>query len=76
MPSTPGTDVPDNGLDPAVTVVPILGGRVAPHIKVVISVDLAAIVGSTASTSAPVWAVAAGGGGGGAQSDVGASVPV
>jgi hypothetical protein len=61
MPSTPGTDVPDNGLDPAVTVVSILGGRAAPNIKVVISVDLATIAGSTAGTSAPVWPVAAGG---------------
>jgi hypothetical protein len=50
---TVGTDVPDNGMDPAVTMVPVRGGRAASPVKAAISVDPA--VGS----SAPVWAAAA-----------------
>jgi hypothetical protein len=50
------TDVPDNGLDPMVTMVPVRGGRVAPPIKAAISVNL------VADTSAPVWAAATVGG--------------
>jgi hypothetical protein len=38
-PPNTGTDVPDNGLDPAVTMVPIRGGRAALPIKVAISID-------------------------------------
>jgi hypothetical protein len=48
-----GTDVPDNGLDPMVTMVPVRGGRAAPPIKAVISVNPAA------DASAPVWGTAA-----------------
>jgi hypothetical protein len=55
-PPNVGTDVPDNSLDPAVTMVPVRGGRVAPPVKVAIYVDLAA------GASAPVWATAAVGG--------------
>jgi hypothetical protein len=51
-----GTDVPDNGLYPAVTMVPDRGGRAARTIKIAISVDLA--IGA----SAPVWAAVAIGG--------------
>jgi hypothetical protein len=38
-PPTAGTDVSDNGLDPAVTMVPVRGGRDAPPVKAAISVD-------------------------------------
>jgi hypothetical protein len=48
-----GTDVPDNGLDPMVTMVPVRGGRAAPPVKAVISVN------PTAGTSMPFWAAAA-----------------
>jgi hypothetical protein len=47
------TDVPDNVLHPTVTMVPVQGGRAAPPVKAVISVDLAA------GASMPVWAAAA-----------------
>jgi hypothetical protein len=47
------TDVPDNGWDPAVTMVPVRGGRAAPPVKTVTSVDPAV------DTSTPVWATAA-----------------
>jgi hypothetical protein len=50
---TVGIGVPDNGLDPMVTMVPVRGGRVAPPVKATISVDLAA------GASVPVWAAAA-----------------
>jgi hypothetical protein len=52
-PSATGTDVPDNGLDPMVTMVPVRGGRAAPPVKAAISINPAA------GTSAPVWAAAA-----------------
>jgi hypothetical protein len=52
-PPTAGTDVPDNGLDPLVTMVPVRGGRTALPVKVMIFVDPAA------GASAPVWAAAA-----------------
>jgi hypothetical protein len=55
-PPAVGTDVPDNGLDPMVTMVPVWGGRVAPPVKAVISVNPAT------GASTPVWAVAAVGG--------------
>jgi hypothetical protein len=48
-----GTDVPDNGLDPMMTMVPVRGGRVAPPVKAAISVN------PIADASAPVWAAAA-----------------
>jgi hypothetical protein len=38
-PPTVGIDVPDNGLDPMVTMVPIRGGRAAPPLKAVISAN-------------------------------------
>jgi hypothetical protein len=37
-----GTDVPDNGLDPMVTMVLVRGGRATPPVKVAISIDPAA----------------------------------
>jgi hypothetical protein len=55
-PPTVGTDVPDNGLDPSVTMVPVRGGRATPPVKVVISINPA--VGA----SAPVWDAATVGG--------------
>jgi hypothetical protein len=47
------TDIPDNGLDPMVTMIPVRGGRATPLVKAVIFVN-AAIGGS-----APVWAAVA-----------------
>jgi hypothetical protein len=47
-PPAAGTDVPDNGLDPMVTMVPVQGGRAAPPVKAVITVDPAA------GTSVPI----------------------
>jgi hypothetical protein len=55
-PPAAGTDVPDNGLDPMVTMVLVRGGRVAPPVKAAISVN--PVVGA----SAPIWAAAAVGG--------------
>jgi hypothetical protein len=52
-PPAAGTDIPDNGLDPMVTMVPVRGGRATPPVKAAISVNPAA------GASAPVWAVAA-----------------
>jgi hypothetical protein len=52
-PPAAGTDVPDNGLDPIVTMVPVRGGRVVPPVKTTISVNPAA------DASAPVWAAVA-----------------
>jgi hypothetical protein len=46
------TDVPDNGLDPAATMVLVRGGRVASPVKAVISINPAA------GASTPVWAAA------------------
>jgi hypothetical protein len=37
-----GTDVPDNGLDPMVTMVLVRGGRATPPVKIAISIDPAA----------------------------------
>jgi hypothetical protein len=51
-PPAAGTDIPDNGLDPMLTMVPIRGGRVAPPVKTMISVD------PDAGVSVPVWAAA------------------
>jgi hypothetical protein len=51
-PPVAGTDVPDNDLDPMVTMVPVRGGRVAPPVKAAISVNPAA------GASVPVWAAA------------------
>jgi hypothetical protein len=48
-----GTDVPDNGLDPMVTMVPVRGGTAALPIKTAISINPAT------GASAPVWAAAA-----------------
>jgi hypothetical protein len=53
-PPAAGTDVPDNGLDPMVTMVPVRGGRVAPPLNATISINPAA-VGSAACASASVW---------------------
>jgi hypothetical protein len=53
---TAGTDVPDNSLDPAVTMVLVPERRVASPVKVVISID------SATGTSVPTWAAAAVGG--------------
>jgi hypothetical protein len=55
-PPAAGTDVPDNGLDPMVAMVPVRGGRVAPPMKAAISVN------PVVDASVPVWAVAAVGG--------------
>jgi hypothetical protein len=44
-PPAAGTDVPDNGLDPMVTMVLVRGGRAAPTIKAAISVNSAAGAG-------------------------------
>jgi hypothetical protein len=62
------TDVPDNGLGPAMTMVPVRGGRVAPPIKAAISVDpatgastpvwAAVVVGGTAAARTPSWSAA------------------
>jgi hypothetical protein len=49
-PPAADTDIPDNGLDPMLTMVPIRGGRVAPPVKTMISVD------PDADVSMPVWA--------------------
>jgi hypothetical protein len=51
-PPAVGTNVPDNGLDPMVTMIPVRGGRATPPVKAAISVNPA--VGA----SAPVWAAA------------------
>jgi hypothetical protein len=48
-PPAAGTDVPDNGLNPMVTMVPIRGGRTTPLVKAAISVN------SAVDASAPVW---------------------
>jgi hypothetical protein len=56
MPPAAGTDVPDNGLDPMVTIVPVRRGRAAPPVKATVSVNPAA------GASAPVWAAAVIGG--------------
>jgi hypothetical protein len=50
-PLAAGTDVPDNGLDPMVTMVLVQGGRAAPPVKAAISVDPAA------GASVPIWAL-------------------
>jgi hypothetical protein len=52
-PPAAGTDVPDNGLDPMVTMVSVRGGKVTPPVKAAISVNPAA------GPSAPVWATTA-----------------
>jgi hypothetical protein len=46
-----GIDVPSNGLDPAVNMVPIQGGRVLPPVEVTISIDPTATTGSTSVRS-------------------------
>jgi hypothetical protein len=53
MPPTAGTDIPDNGLDSMITMVPVWGGRVVTPVKAAISVNPAA------GASTPVWATAA-----------------
>jgi hypothetical protein len=53
MQLTTGIDVPDNGLDPMVTMVPVRRGRFAPPVKAVISVNPAA------GASVPVWVATA-----------------
>jgi hypothetical protein len=69
-----GTNVPDNGLDPAVTMVPVRGGRAVQPVKGAISVDLAA------GASTPVWAAVVVGGTAAAHSPArsaaGVSAPV
>jgi hypothetical protein len=72
-PPIAGTDVPDNGLGHAATMVPIRGGRVAPPVEAAISVDPVAAAGSTVGASTPVWAAAACAL---AQSVVSASAPI
>jgi hypothetical protein len=67
-PPTTEADVPDNGLDPMVNMVPVRGGRVAPPINVVISFNPAvgafmsvyatAAVEGTAVARAPAWRAA------------------
>jgi hypothetical protein len=57
-PPITGTDVPDNGLDPMVTMVPVRGGRDAPPVKAAISVNPISVNPAT-GTSAPVWTAAA-----------------
>jgi hypothetical protein len=52
-PPTAGIDVPDNGLDSMVTMVPVWGGRVVSPVKAAISVNL------TVGASMPVWAATA-----------------
>jgi hypothetical protein len=52
-PPTAGTDVPDNGLDPMVTMVPVRRERAATLVKVAISINLAA------GAFAHVWAAVA-----------------
>jgi hypothetical protein len=73
-PPAAGTDVPNNGLDPMVTTVPVRRGRAAPPVKAVISVN------PTAGTSVPVWATVAVGGMAAARAPArraaGASAPV
>jgi hypothetical protein len=64
-PPAVGTDVPDNGVDLMVTMIPVRGGRVASPVNAVISVNL------TASASVPAWAAATVGG-----TTVGVSTPV
>jgi hypothetical protein len=73
-PPTAGTDVPDNGLDPMVSMVSVWRGRAAPPVKATISVNLAT------GASVPVWAAVTVGGTtvacAPARSAAGASVPV
>jgi hypothetical protein len=73
-PPAVGTDVPEQSLDPMVTMVPVQGGRVAPPVKAAISVNPA--VGA----SALVWAATAIGGTAAARaparSPAGASAPI
>jgi hypothetical protein len=73
-PPVAGTDVPDNGLDHMVTMIPIQGGRAAPPVKAAISVN------PTVGASALVWAAVAVGGTAAprtpAQSSACASTPV
>jgi hypothetical protein len=81
-PPAAGTDIPDNGLDPMVTMVPVRGGRAAPPVKTAISVNLAAgasvpvwaaaTVGDTAAARAPAWSTA----GASAPARVAATVPL
>jgi hypothetical protein len=58
-PPTAGTDVPDNGLGHAATMIPIRGGRAAPPVEAAIFVDSVTAAGSTVGVSTPVWAAAA-----------------
>jgi hypothetical protein len=51
--STARIDVPDNDLDPMVTMLPVRGGRASPPIKTAISVNPAA------SAFVPFWAATA-----------------
>jgi hypothetical protein len=73
-PPAAGTDIPDNGLNLMVTMVHVRGGRVAPPVKAMISIDPA--VGA----SVPVWAAVAVGGTAAARaltrSAAGANAPV
>jgi hypothetical protein len=66
--SAAGIDVPKNGLDPMVTMVPVRGGRVTSHVKAIIFVNpdvgASAPVGGTAAACAP------------ARSTAGASTPI
>jgi hypothetical protein len=67
-PPTARANVPDNSLDPVVTMAPVWGGRAALPVKAAISVDPAAVAGSAAAAcvptriaagaSTPVWAAA------------------
>jgi hypothetical protein len=68
-PPAVGIDVPDNGLDPMVTMVPVRGGRAAPPVKAMISVNPAT------SAFARVWAAAAVGGTAAARAPGGALLP-
>jgi hypothetical protein len=57
-PPVTGTDVPDNGLDPMVTMVPIRGGRVTPLVKVAIFVNPAVGASAPVWAAAPIWSIA------------------
>jgi hypothetical protein len=57
-PPAAGTDIPNNGLDPMVTMVPVRGGRAASPVKAAISVNPAADASASVWAAAAVWGTA------------------
>jgi hypothetical protein len=56
-PPNAGTDVPDNGLDLVVTMVPVRGGRVTPPVKAAISIDPAVGAFTPVWAAPPTWSI-------------------